>query len=173
MTSLDAWVDDWEIGCCRSVPPPGEPWSAILVFSGVLVPSGSVRLDRLPSGDMQFGGPVVERFHGAGQAMAILRCGPVHVFVTDPTDGDGFEGEGRLYDDNHVDYMDQADLERWKTSGTIRRLWVVPGNDGEYRDWPDETGGLLKGDPKEVAAIDPRWVGPHPWEARLEVEVDR
>ena len=105
--------------------------------------------------------------------MVILRCGPIQVFVADPPDGHGFEGEGRLYEDNHFDYMDEGGFERWKTSGTVRRLWVVPGNDGKYRDWPDETGGLLKGDPKEVAAIDPRWVGPHSWEARLEVEVDR
>jgi len=70
VTSIDAWATHWEIGCCGSVPPPGETWSAVLVFSG-----------------------------------------------------DGFVGEGRLYEDNHIDYMDQAGFERWKTSGSVRRLW--------------------------------------------------
>ena len=104
--------------------------------------------------------------------MAIVRCGPIYVFVHDPPEGEGLEGEGRLYEDNHFHYIDEDGFERWKATGTVRRLWVVPGNSGDYRDWPDETG-LLRGDPKEVPTIDPRWVGPHNWEARIEVEVDR
>lgn len=172
MTSIDAWVTDWEIGCCRSVPPLGERWEAVLVFEGDLTVSGSERLERLPSGAVRLAGPVEERIDGP-ERMEVIRCGLVHVFVHDPPEGEGLEGEGRLYEDNHFAYMGEDGFERWKTSGTVRRLWVVPGNDGKYRDWPDESGGLLKGDPKEVAAIDPRWVGPHLWEARLEVEVDR
>lgn len=171
MTSIDAWVPDWEIGCCRSVPPPGERWEAILVFDGEVTSSHSQRLERLPSGVMQLAGPVEERIAGP-ERMAVVRCGSIHVFLHDPPDGKGLEGEGRLYEDNHFAYIDEDGFQRWKTTGTVRRLWVVPGNDGKYRDWPDGTG-LLKGHPKEVAAIDPRWVGPHNWVARLEVEVDQ
>jgi len=94
------------------------------------------------------------------------------VFLRDPPDGEGLEGEGRLFEDNHFADIDRFECQRWNTTGTVRRLCVVPGNDGKYRDWPDETG-LLKGEPKEVAAIDPRWCGPHSWAARLEVEVDQ
>lgn len=173
MTSIDAWVGDWEIGCCRSVPSLGERWSALLVFDGDVKPSVGERLERLPSGVMRLAGPVEERLPGSGKAMAILRCGPVHVFVHDPPEGEGFEGEGRLYEDNHFDYIDEAGFEQWKATGTVRRLWVVPGNGGNYRDWPDATGGLLMGEAKQVPAIDPGWVGPHDWEARIEVEIDR
>jgi hypothetical protein len=77
--------------------------------------------------------------------MAVLRCGHVHVFVNDPPDGDGFEGEGRLYEDNHFDYVDDAGFQRWKTSGTVRRLWVVPDNRGEEGESPDVDEGLLRG----------------------------
>lgn len=172
MTSIDAWVEDWEVGCCRSVPSPGERWSAVLVFSGGLAPSAARQLERLASGAVRLAGPVVERFVGSGQAMAILQCGQVHVVVHDPPEGDGFEGEGRLYEDNHFDYMDEAGFESWRTSGTVRRLWVVPGPAGDEEDWPGVDGELLRGDPKEVSSIDPRWVGPLHWEARVEVELD-
>lgn len=135
--------------------------------------AGAERLERLPSGVMGLAGPVVQRLYGPGQSMAIVRCGPIYVFVHDAPDADGLEGESRLHEDNHFDYIDEDGFERWKATGTVRRLWVVPGNDGDYRDWPDATGGLLQGDPKEVPSIDPRWVGPHHWDARIEVEVDR
>lgn len=179
MTSIDAWVEDGEIGCCRSVPPPGERWAAILVFDGEVTASDFQRLERLPSGVMRIAGPVEKRIVGP-QRMAVVRCGPVHVVMYDPPDGEGLEGEGRLFEDNHFHYIDEDgctrwsnedECKRWKTTGTVRRLWVVPGNDGKYRDWPDDTG-LLKGEPKEVAAIDPRWCGPNSWAARLEVEID-
>lgn len=172
MTSIDAWVEDWEIGCCRSVPSPGERWSAVLLFNGELALSAERRLERLPSGAARFAGPVVQRIAGSGQAMAILQCGQVHVFVHDPPEGDGFEGEGRLCEDNHFDYMDEAGFERWRTSGTVRRLWVVPGPPGDDEDWLGVDNELLRGDPKEVPSIDPRWVGPLHWDARVEVEVD-
>lgn len=83
---------------------------------------GAERLERLPSGVMRLAGPVVQRLYAPGQSIAIVRCGPIYVFV---------------------------------------------------HDAPDATGGLLQGDPKEVPSIDPRWVGPHHWDARIEVEVDR
>lgn len=104
--------------------------------------------------------------------MAMLRCGLIHVFVHDPPEGEGLEGEGRLYEDNHFDYIDEDGFERWKATGTVRRLWVVPGNLREDVDCPDVADGLLRGDPKEVPRIDPRWVGPLDWEARIEIEVD-
>lgn len=171
MTSIDAWVADWEIGCCRSVPEPGQRWGAVLVFDGDVTASGAERLERLPTGATGLAGRVQQRLPGPN-GMAILRCGPIHVFLHGALEGDGFEGEGRLYEDNHFDYMDEVGFERWKVTGTVRRLWVVPGNGGDYQDWPDATGGLLQGEPKEVAAIDPRWIGPHDWEARIEIEVD-
>lgn len=174
MTSIDAWVSDWEIGCCRSVPLAGEQWAALLVYDGNLTESASAteQLERIPSGAIRLAGPVAQRISGRGQSVAILRCGPINVFVHDPPEGEALEGEGRLYEDNHFDYIDEEGLDRWKVTGTVRRLWVVPRNDGKYRDWPDGTGGLLQGDPKEVPNIDPRWVGPHHWEARIEVEID-
>jgi len=148
----------------------GERWEALLVFEGGLTASRSERLERLPSGAVRLAGAVEARISGP-ERMGVIRCGPLHVFVPDPPEGDGLEGEGRLYEDNHFAYIDEDGFHRWKATGTARRLWVVPGNDGKYADWPDDTG-LLKGDPTEVAAIDPRWVGPHHWEVRVEVEVD-
>lgn len=141
------------------------------MFDGELAASRSERFERLPSGGVRLAGPVEERIEGL-QRMAIIQCGSVHVFVRDPPEGDGLEGEGRIYEDSHFSYIDEDGFQRWKATGTVRRLWVVPGSGGEHFDWPDETG-VLKGDPSEVAAIDPRWVGPHHWEARLEVEIDK
>lgn len=155
MTSIDAWVADWEIGCCRSVPAPGERWSAVLVFDGGVTPSAAERIERLPSGAVRLAGPVEQRLSGEGVVMAVPRCGPIYVFVHDPPEGERFEGEGRLYEDNHFDYIDEAAYERWKATGRVRRLWVVPGNRDADSDWPDVADGLLRGVRKRFRASIP------------------
>lgn len=127
--SIDVWVANWEIGCCRSIPAPGEPWNAVLVFGGGLTDSPAERLERLSAGDMRIAGPVQERFSGSGEGMAVLRCGPVHVFVPGVAQGQGFEGEGRVDEPNSLVALsgrpDQALCER--RGGDLKPIGSIEG----------------------------------------------
>lgn len=72
---------------------PARRWGAVLVFDGDVTTSGAERLERLPSGATRLAGRVQQRLSGPN-GMAILRCGPIYVFIHDAPEGDGFEGEG-------------------------------------------------------------------------------
>ncbi|MDQ6927563.1 MAG: hypothetical protein M3159_02730 [Actinomycetota bacterium] len=133
MTSIDVWIADWEIGCCRNVPGVGEAWSAVLTFEQATTPgtSSEVSLERLDDGLTSFAGPVVGRVgYMDAVDVAVVGCDGFHLFIQNAPVGDHLRGAGRLYEDNHFMYIDEAGFERWKAEGVVRRLWMV-WEDGE------------------------------------------
>lgn len=169
LTIMSVWISDWEVGCCRDVPRPGEAWTALLALEGTPAPASDEQFVPNEDGSVAVAGQVVHHT-GPPHNAAILRAGPVHVVVFDAPGDPVLGAAGRLYEDNHFDYVSEAEAERWSAAGTVRRLFVVR----KVLAADPATGVRTVVDeepPHEVELIDPHWVGAEHWDALVEVEI--